>query len=296
MTVTQCAEVLVLRAIGARNRLKLDGRFAIDEARIAAFAVHPGGHRQQVAQRDIGLRRIVNGMASGRYFSLNTFVSRPSGIWSRFSFSMMPQAMLVIGLADGGHSGKGFAIASAVVSLVHQPAVTHHQQAAVLAAALSVLERLVELLHIHARSLPDRAESLSVRQPPCVVGRRKVIFTQAGFSWKKKEQAQIAAMYCHPKKLNRRLNCILRGRFDCGLVNRPKFALVTFVVRPPNKCRLATLKAEARNSRFVLSPAKVESLAHRHVFVQLTRLFGAAEYARPRSRRRCSPVERRPPD
>ena len=37
----------------------------------------------------------LSGKASGRYFSVNTFVSNPSGISSRFSSSMMPHEMLV---------------------------------------------------------------------------------------------------------------------------------------------------------------------------------------------------------
>ena len=41
------------------------------------------------------LRGSSSGNASGRYFSVNTLVSSPSGILSWNSCSMMPQAMLV---------------------------------------------------------------------------------------------------------------------------------------------------------------------------------------------------------
>ena len=47
----------------------------------------------------------LSGNASGRYFSVKTLVSSPSGIWSCFSFSMMPHEMLVKALPIDAMSG-----------------------------------------------------------------------------------------------------------------------------------------------------------------------------------------------
>ena len=49
--------------------------------------------------------------ASGRYFGVNTFVSRPSGIRSRNSLIIIPQAMLVNALPVEAMSGLEFRLA-----------------------------------------------------------------------------------------------------------------------------------------------------------------------------------------
>ena len=50
-------------------------------------------------------RGSFSGSASGRYFSLNTFCSSPSGIFSRLSRSMIPHAMLVYALPTDAIAG-----------------------------------------------------------------------------------------------------------------------------------------------------------------------------------------------
>ena len=77
-------------------------------------------------------------------------------------------------LAARGEIRRRVAMAQAEVVLVDQPAVAHHQQAAVLRAPLDELERLVELLPVHAGDAANLLRILQRAPAACGIGRRKV--------------------------------------------------------------------------------------------------------------------------
>ena len=79
----------------------------------------------------------------------------------------MPQAMLVYALPVEAMSGLALRLRAAEILLIDQIAVPHHKQAAVLAASLREIVRLVQPRQIHARQFADRRRILE-RSPAAV--------------------------------------------------------------------------------------------------------------------------------
>ncbi len=163
-------EEIAQRAVERRRRIELDV-FAVHDAGIAGAFVHAGGHGQNLPQLDIGFAGIGEREGFGQ-----VSVGEDPG------FQPFGEPVLVLVEHDaGGHAGVGFGhgshvrsgvpVPSAPIFLIHQPAVARHQQAAMLAGSLRIVQRPVEPFHVDAGDAQDAGGIFaSVRQPPAVSG------------------------------------------------------------------------------------------------------------------------------
>jgi len=115
--------------------------------------VQSGSHAQELPQLDLCFPRVIQRQRLGKIFLVEDFLIEPARDTVMELLEHDAARHARVSLADRGHGGNRLAIAAAVVLLIDEPAVTGDQQATVLAAPRSVLERLIELGDVHAGRL-----------------------------------------------------------------------------------------------------------------------------------------------